>query len=306
MFRDILVPLDGSRFAEAALPLAARIARSAGARLHLMLVHEPMVPLSGMGGVPIPALNLDEEMMAREHSYLADLAARWREPSGRPLAVRSIEGRAGPDVCEEANRLSADLVVMTTHGRGTLRRLWLGSVADHVIRHLTVPVLLVPRRNESQLPAEHRLRHLLVALDLSRDAEAILKPVTMLAGLTQAELTLIYIAESLVEIPGIGVPGPVLENASPAAAMRAYAEGYLEQLAGKLRAKDIRTTTRVATDTSAAEGLLGALDHEAFDGIAMTTHGVGGFRRFLLGSVADKVIRSATKPVLVLRPASGV
>jgi nucleotide-binding universal stress UspA family protein len=306
MFRDILVPVDGSRFAEAALPLAARTARSAGARLHLLLVHEPVVPLAGMGGVPIPALNLDEEVTARENSYLADLAARWREASGGPVGVRSIEGRAGPDVCEEASRVSADLVVMTTHGRGTLRRLWLGSVADYVVRHVAVPVLLVPRRDESQPPPEHRLRHLLVALDLSRDAEAILEPVTMLAELTQAELTLIYIAESLVEIPGIGVPGPVLENASPAAAMRAYADRYLERLAGQLRAKNIGTGTRVTTETSAAEGLLGALEHEAFDGIAMTTHGVSGFRRFLLGSVADKIIRSATKPVLVLRPSGGV
>jgi nucleotide-binding universal stress UspA family protein len=306
MFRDILVPLDGSRFAEAALPLAARIARSAGARLHLMLVHEPMVPLAGMGGVPIPALNLDEEVMAREHSYLADLAARWREPSGGPVGVRSIEGRAGPDVCEEASRLPADLVVMTTHGHGTFRRLWFGSVADYVVRHVTAPVLLIPRRDESQPPPEPQIRHLLVALDLSRDAEAILTPVTMLAGLTQADITLIYIAESLVEIPGIGVPGPVLENASPAATMRAYAARYLEQLAGQLRALKIQTATQVTTDTSAAEGLLGALDDEAYDGIAMTTHGVGGFRRFLLGSVADKVIRSATKPVLVLRPSGGV
>lgn len=305
MLRNILVPLDTSRFAEAALPLAAGIARAATARLHLMLVHEPMVPLSGMGGLPIPALNLDEEVMARERSYLDEVADRWREPSGGSVGVRSIEGQAGPDLCEEATRLSADLVVMTTHGRGTFRRFWLGSVADYMVRHLTTPVLLLPRGNESEPRPVQRLRHLLVALDLSRDAEAILKPVAILAGLTRADITLIYIAETLVEIPGIGVPGPVLDSSTPAARMRDYAERYLEQLAGPLRAKDIRTTTRVATDTSAAEGLLGALEETAFDGIAMTTHGIGGFRRLLLGSVADKVIRSATKPVLVLRPSGG-
>jgi nucleotide-binding universal stress UspA family protein len=97
-----------------------------------------------------------------------------------------------------------------------------------------------------------------------------------------------------------------MEQVLPAETLADYAERRLNQLAGVLRTRNVRVATQVVRAGSAAEGLLGALDDESCDGIAMTTHGIGGFRRLLLGSVADKVIRSATKPVLLLRPSGEV
>jgi nucleotide-binding universal stress UspA family protein len=191
MFRTILVPLDGSVVAEAALPIAARLARSGPGRLRLILVHEPAPPLVGMGGPPVPMPAHEDALRAREKSYLAEAAARWGQASGAPVEYSSVEGRAGPEVCEEAGRLPADLVVMTTHGRGHFRRLWLGSVADYVVRHLTIPVLLLPHRALPEPADQERLGRLLVALDLSQPSEAVLEPVIVLPGLTGAELMLI-------------------------------------------------------------------------------------------------------------------
>jgi nucleotide-binding universal stress UspA family protein len=160
MYRDILVPLDGSPVAESALPLAALLAESAHARLHLTLIHEPAPALVGMGGLPLPSPDLEEASRGRETAYLAGIAARWHKAAGSQVEFRLVQGRAGPDLCEEAAKLGADLVVMTTHGRGALQRLWLGSVADYLVRHLTIPVLLLPRRAGSASTNPPTIRHI--------------------------------------------------------------------------------------------------------------------------------------------------
>jgi nucleotide-binding universal stress UspA family protein len=143
-----------------------------------------------------------------------------------------------------------------------------------------------------------------VALDLSEASEAILGPVEMLAWLSGAELTVIYVATSRAGVSGFETAGP-MELPLPGESLADYAGRRLRQLAGVLRARSLRVTTRVVVAGNAAEGLLGAFQEDEYDLIALTTHGAGGLRRALLGSVADKVVRGATKPVLVLRPPIG-
>jgi nucleotide-binding universal stress UspA family protein len=143
VIRSILVPLDGSRFSEVALPVATRLARSAGARLRLVMVHEPAMALVPAADVPVPYLPDDAELRAKEQTYLADLATRLG-PVGPALASsKVVDGMAGPALAEAIMLEPPDLVVMATHGRGPLSRFWLGSVADHVVRHVSVPVLLL-------------------------------------------------------------------------------------------------------------------------------------------------------------------
>ncbi|HTL06386.1 MAG TPA: universal stress protein [Gemmatimonadales bacterium] len=302
MFRDILIPLDGSRFAEAALPFGARLAQRARARLHLMLAHEPMGALVGMGDLVVPPPELDEGWRERERAYLGRTAEALRAESDRPVGLREAAGAAGPEICEEASRLEADLVIMATHGRGTFRRMWLGSVSDYVIRHMAVPVLLVPPRPDGTPSPDTGVRRILVGLDLSADAEAILEPVAELAMLHGASVTLMHVAEIIFEVGKLTGANPVVMDSGLLEASRAEAEIQLERVAKRLRERGITVETRVVTGINAAGGLLEALAHERFDLVALTTHGRGGLRRLLLGSVADKVIRGAATPVLVLRP----
>jgi nucleotide-binding universal stress UspA family protein len=203
-----------------------------------------------------------------------------------PVEYREAEGPAGPAVCEEATRLDADLVVMTTHGRGGAGRLWHGSVADYVVRHLTVPVLLVHPDHAKTRSADSAFRGILVALDLSEDSEAILEPVEELARITHAPVTLIHV-----------VMEPVLEVWKDPEAPR-----RLDRIAERLRERGVVVFTRVTSGIDAALTLRDALRESRFDLLAMTTHGAGGLRRLWMGSVADKVVRSASKPVLILRP----
>lgn len=302
MFRTILVPLDGSRFAEAALPIASRLARDGSSDLHLVLAH-PLVPaLVGMGEFAVPPTGLDEELRSQESSCLVKTAADLVLAGVGPVEYREVEGPAGPAVCDEAARLDADLVVMATHGRGAAGRLWHGSVADYVVRHLTVPILLVYADRAKTRLADSALRGILVALDLSKDSEAILEPVEELARLTQAPVTLMHVLVGPVfNVGRYTVASPPGQHPANAEAAHAEAKRRLDGIATGLRKRGLLVTTRVTAGINAAWTLRDALKESRFDLIAMTTHGAGGLRRLWMGSVADKVVRGASKPVLVLR-----
>jgi nucleotide-binding universal stress UspA family protein len=302
MFRSILVPLDGSRFAEAALATAIRFARSARADLHVALAHQPSAALVGMGEFALPTPGFDEEQRLRERAYLVETVAGIGQVGKGPVDFHELEGSAGPAICEEVTRLGIDLVVMATHGRGALGRLWLGSVADYVIRHLSVPVLLVhPDRTGEPRPTTH-IHGILVALDLSPQAEAVLEPVTAIAQLTQAHVTLLHVVEPFYAMPEPAVPYPIPQEPAITELRRTEAQRQLDRVADRLRDRGLSVSTRVVIGFSAAGELLNALEGPGLDLVGLTTHGTGGMKRLLLGSVADKVVRGAAKPVLVLHP----
>jgi len=305
MFHKVLVPLDGSWFAEAALPAAARIAKAAGGTLDLVMVRQPVPALSGMGDLVVASPEFQREMLTQDQVYLTETAAGVSAQRRLTVDYREVDGMAGPEICEEAARVGADLVVMATHGRGGLRRFWLGGVADYVVRHIGGPVLLVHPGRTAMLPEPPAPRRILVALDLSHASEAILEPAIALAWTSGATLTLAHVAEPTFSIPMSGMPGAqpdlnLLETA------RAVAQKRLKKIAIRSRRLGLEPDIRVVVGSGAADALLNLLDREEFDLVAMTTHGRGGVRRLLLGSVADQVIRGTTKPVLVLRPPTPV
>jgi nucleotide-binding universal stress UspA family protein len=302
MFRDILVPLDGSRFAESALALASRIARVSKARMHLVLAHQPHPALTGAGEALVPPVNLFAELQEFDRIYLEKTAERLHTGHRVTAEIHRVEGPAGPAICEEATRLDADLVVMATHGRGAFKRFWLGSVADYLIRHLTTPVLLVHPGARLRGRPVRPIRGILVALDLSRDSEQILEPAIALARATGAELTLINVVELVIQAGHVPEGMPILADEEFLKEARMEAARRLDRLARELNEQGLTVTTRVVSGQGAASALLAALEATEYDLLALTTHGHGGMRRLLLGSVADKVIRGAAKPVLVRHP----
>jgi nucleotide-binding universal stress UspA family protein len=302
MFRDILVPLDGSRFAESALTLAARIARASKSRMHLVLAHQPHPALAGTGEMVVPPVDLFAELQEFDRIYLERTADRLRSGHRVSAQFHQVEGPAGPAICEEATRLDADLVVMATHGRGAFKRFWLGSVADYLVRHLTTPVLMVhPGARQRGRPVRP-IHNILVALDLSADSEQILKPVIALAQATGAEITLVHVVELVIQAGHIPEGMPILADEEFLQEARLEASRRLDRIAARVSERGLTVTTRVISGQGAAAALLATLDAIEYDLLALTTHGHGGVHRLLLGSVADKVIRGAAKPVLALRP----
>ena len=298
-FQNILVPLDGSGFAEAALPLATQIAKSTRATLHLVTVRQLVPAIVGLGEAFAPPV-LNEDLKKEDQDYLlATQALLLREGAPR-VEILEVEGPVGPALAEAATNLNVDLMVVATHGRGAVKRFWLGSVADYLIRHLSIPVLLAHPGHLGGWGAEPSLRRILVALDLSADAETILEPVTTVAQLAGGHVTLLHVLEPVIELPAPGapflapIPGTLVQD-------QEAAQRHLDEVADGLRRRGLSVNTRLLSGTAAQE-ILEELAQDRYDLLALTTHGRGGLSRILLGSVAGKLIRRAAKPVLVVRP----
>jgi nucleotide-binding universal stress UspA family protein len=310
MYRSVIVPLDGSSFGEHALPLAASIARRSNASLQLVHV---VTPLSAVYAETLlaPDPEIEAEYVAQHCKYLERMAGRVKEFTGVTASCVVLSGEVALTLRMHMAKESPDLIVMTTHGRGALGRFWLGSMADDLVRHLHTPLLLVRPGGKapewSPLPAP---RHLIVTLDGTPVAEQILEPALALAGLMEAELTLLRVIKPV--IPMSMVPeGVTLDESTLRLQERIEAvqreqshkaRTYLEQVAERLRHNNRAVQTRVMTEDNTSRAILHAGATGATDLIALATHGRRGLQRLLLGSVADKVIRGATVPVLVLRP----
>jgi nucleotide-binding universal stress UspA family protein len=309
MLRSILVPLDGSAFGEHALPLAASLARRAGAVLHLAHVHQ-IAPPATVAGVAVMD-SVDLHLRQDEQAYLADVARRLNEVAPLQVEWALLEGEVPAALEAQAARVDAGLVVMSTHGRGALGRFWLGSVTDELIRDLPLPLLVVrPHEGAADLRREPDLGHILLPLDGDKRAEQILEPAVVLAKLFGSAFHLLRVVRPAIRssyLPDGGTVAGLSHTALEQVhvgqkAVEQEARRYLDAVASRLRERGLSAQARaVADDEPAAAILLEArLRHAGL--IAMETHGRRGLSRLLLGSVADKVIRAGETPVLLHRP----
>ena len=301
-FRSVLLPLDGSPFAEHAIPWAAAIARNPRARLRLALVHQsPSPPPLDQSSARLYT-KVELAVRKAERQYLREVAGRIKKGGAIQLATASLSGSPAPALTEYVREVGVDLVVMTTHGRSGLQRAWLGSVADRLVRTLEIPMLLVrPKEGEADMP-EPRVEEILVPLDGSRRAEAALPPALGMAWLFGARLALVQAVEPVVRMVGAPLVLPQLLHEELTAMRRREAQDYLEDLAERIGETGLATRAAAVLSGSAIAGIEAAARSPGVGMIALATHGRGGLRRLVLGSVADKLVRTGELPVLVTRP----
>lgn len=295
-FRAILVPLDGSETAEQALAVGASIARRTGAALHLVTVQEP-IPAAVTAEVGQYGVELERESRHELNRYLTGTLATTRGIAGIEVQGEVLDGIAADVLAEYVEDHAIGLVAMTTHARKGLARWWLGSVADRLLRRVSIPVLLL---HPSDLPQPTRFRRLLVALD-GEIEEPVLEAALALGSLEEgAEYILFRVAEPPIPLltPLAASPSqlgqPHLERAAEEAARE-----YLERVVERLRAGGHKVSWRVVRARDIPEQVVELARETGADCIALGTHGAGGIERFLVGSVADKVVRGTTLPVLV-------
>jgi nucleotide-binding universal stress UspA family protein len=300
-YRSILVPLDGSELAAEALSLAVSIARRSGAKLRLVLVHQhPSVPLDVTN--TRTAVGLDVARRKAERSYLRNVQARLRGDGARVASAVTLTGAVGPALVTYVRDLGIDLVVMATHGRGGVRRAWLGSVADHLIRNLEIPVLLVRPTSAHRSAALPAPSQVLVPLDGSVLAEEALVPAIEVARAWDAELTLLRVVGPVLLSSDPMFPVPSAYDEDLTGMARDAAQDYLDDMVERLRAQGVRASGVAVISWNVAETILESAQPERVAMLAVATHGRGGVRRLVLGSVADKLVRGADVPVLVQRP----
>ncbi len=284
--RKLLVPLDGTPTSEAALPFAVAVAQRSGAGIALIrAIHARSTAA------------IDEA-----EGYLADLAERL---ASRGLAVETGVpfGSAADWILEEIALRKADLVVMATHDRTGPDRWLHGSVAESVISRAAVPVLLV-RAAAGSWPVERfEQQHpvLVVALDGSELAEAVLPFATQLASELSGRLALVSAvprAGQIVFAEGIGVPHSQVDTKR----LQREAEIYLGVVGTQVDNQVVLATT-VRLGDPAAE-ITAEAEERGAAAVVMATHGRAGLLRTLLGSVAGQVVHNGKTPVVLIRPAT--
>jgi len=299
MYRTILVPLDGSEFAEQALPLATLLAGREGAELHLAHVIRPIPDVD----FKTPQDDLAWRERARDGAdrYLRSLADQARE-KGVSTLTAVLEGPVVETLDAYVAEQGVDLLTTTSHGSGGLRRWWLGSVADGLLRTSGVDVLIVRPWDETEDRglSDSRFGRILVSLDGSEFAEAALPPAFDLAGRFGSSVVAVRVVPSPVELTSIyGMPGVEVSGEGHRARVR-EGEEYLGALLERFPGKALET--RLVESSGAADGVVEAAKELDADLVVLSSRGHGGMTRLVLGSVADKVVRTTTRPVLVVRP----
>jgi len=311
---DILVPLDGSTLAERALDLALGIAGRTGGHVRVVSVGIPVVNMEMLGPGPelLMAETTQRAVVKGMHLYQDRLFRRSREAGVRiDGSVRESGLLAeGPvrasliadEVLAEAHERGSDLIVIASHGHGGFRRAWLGSTADALVRASDLPVLVVPGEGEGPAPDVEAIEDIVVPLDGSPAAESVLDLAIDLARGLGARIVLFRVVVPPLAASSVFVPTDMRHDDPITASLRARAEREIAEVASRLRAQGVPVSTTVAVEERAADAIL-EIARGGADMIIMSTRGLGGARRLLLGSVADKVVRGAGVPVLVRRPA---
>lgn len=313
MFHHILVPLDGSLRAERALPVAARIARATGSSLMLLRVLAPTSPTAFLGTKPVFFTpDVSDVAYQQAAAYLQD-HAQAEALGGIAVQTHLMTGIPAQRILDCIETECIDLVVLCNRGATGLKRWARGSVSLKILRHSSAPVLVLPEATEApdllHLPEQRPVR-VLVALDGSIRAEESLVPAAVLAT-----------ALSLPEKGGLHLVRvvPVLEPTTPAEAEslvrqldRSEAQTSLQVAVESLQGREHLTmTTAVVEDPDVA----GALLHLAEEGmslpgvagatcdvIAIATHGRSGPERWVMGSIAERVLAGTQRPLLVVHP----
>lgn len=305
MYRMIMAPTDGSGFDREAIRVALRIAERSHAKLRLVRVH-CIGALFGMASdfetatIPVDVLGQERDRIVSE---LNSLAAECRKRCDVDIAV-SVEDGPVPDALHAyANYNGVDLIVMSSHGRGEVARLALGSVTDLLIRRTTIPVLVVkPHPSYVDSIAPDAFKRIVVPLDGSSVAEQILPRVVALAKVEESELTLLRVV-----VPRTSSQKSTSYSSTPWWDKDVAAAGaYLFRTADGLREEDLRIKTDVVIGEDIAQSIADYAGREGADLIAIATHGRGGFTRALRGSVADVLTRSSRTSMLVLRPVGNI
>lgn len=291
--RNVLVARDFSPVSDRALGYALGLAARTGAALHVLHAEVPYRAEAA------PTEGLDR---------LREILRRTDVASAEALRNVPVEGAvqrdvaAAPAILQYAADEDVDLIVLGTHGRRGQSRVRLGSVAAEVVRRADRPVLTVwgeEDEDEEEAPPPPPKR-ILVPVDFSEHSRRALRAGRAWAALYGAQVEVLHVVEErfLAALPIDPADAPSAPAEQPEIEAKAQAE--LETFAEDRQDPAPETGIHVETGSPGASIIDFVADH-GIDLVAISTHGRTGLQRFLLGSVAEKVIRHVHCPVLTLR-----
>lgn len=298
MFQTLVLLVDGTPRAERAIPWALPLTRTGGT-IEFVHVHVSPAPLV-VEGVVVTDPTLDDTIRESENAYLTEIMARTAA-AAPSLVVREhnleTDEPLGDAVVRSIRERGAELVVMSTQGHGPWTRFLLGSVTDETVRHSPVPVLVIrspdaesPAHTATDLTTRPALHHVVVPLDGTPLAEAILPAAVRLAKAFSADLGLLAVVDPSHD------PGAAYGQSGDSA------EAYLQRVAMRVQEREGMTPLKLVRVGQPIDVIVTVATELGATAVALTTHGRAGLSRLLHGSVADAIVRSAPGPVLVYHP----
>lgn len=291
MFKHILLPLDGSRLAESAIPFVVELCEKLDCKVTLLHVIEKDASPEIHGQKHLT--NEDEAC-----NYLGDIAEQFLSFCGQvEKHVHNEEvSQVSQSIVQHSGEFAPDLIVLCAHGEGGLRDIVAGSIAQQVIANGEVPVLLIHPEHPFT-----EFKNLLVALDGEEDHDRALDLATQLAKQLNSDLRLVRIVPTYSTLAG---ENAALGSMLPATTiayldvMEEEAVDYLQGHLDKLCGQGINTEAEVQRGDPAQEVVKSA-NRSNVDMIILGTHGKSGLNAFWSGSVAPKILTKTKIPVLL-------
>jgi nucleotide-binding universal stress UspA family protein len=294
--RGVLVPLDGTSLAEEALAIGASLARRAGAPLHLVSAVEPVLD-AVRREFPALAAREVEEATASRNAYLDRVARMVRAARPGQVTVSVLSGEPAEAIASYASRENLDFIVLATRGRGPAGRWALGSVGGRLLRRSETPLLLLHAGDMARLG---EYRRIVVGLEGEHD-DRVLGAAVRLGSLSPgARYTLVGVVEP--EVPLLTPLARAPHHAGPRWQARRLGEARarLGALATELETQGAKVTCEVVGRRGVARALREIARSAGADCLVVGTHGLSGLDRAMLGSVAAKLMRQTSLPLLVV------
>lgn len=301
LFGRILVAIDDSEPAKSALALGARLAREHDGEL--VLCHAlnwlPLIAeLESTGAVVDPQPTVDALM--REAQALLEDAARDALAVGVVAKCQIVEGEPAKGILSVAGKLHCGVIVIGTHARGGLGRLFIGSTTDAVLRGSSIPVLTVRPGSIVADASRPCFERIVVGADESEPARAAIDMVIAHAAADGCHVLFC----SVVDIDTVvGARG--YYDTSIHAGLYDDAQRVVDRAVAEARTNDVAAEGRIA-EGNASRALIAVAKRENADLIVTGSHGRRGVRRVFIGSIAETVVRTSPVPVLVVRCAARV
>lgn len=296
----MLVGLDGSPLAETILPFVEMLAGKIGAQvtlLHVTSVPEHMPSITDqplIDGIVRRTTQLAEDYLRKQQGRLA--------AAGVKASSAVVPGDPAREIVGYANREGFDLVALATHGRSGVQRWVHGSVADQVLHTTAIPLLLI-RPGDGWATVPRGFHRITVPLDGSPEAEAALRVAEPLAVGCGLPLVLLrFVTPLLLDFAADPSGMAYVDTERILESVVDAARGYLDQTAAKLREHGVTASAEVSV-AQPADGITAYVHQHPDALVVLTTHGRSGWRLFLLGSVARRVVQTVAAPILICPPA---
>jgi nucleotide-binding universal stress UspA family protein len=301
MSKVIMVPTDRPEEETTAISTAVKLAQRFNSELRFVRVENPAVAMDTVASPPVLLVTEEAMREAREarRRALEEFGSQWSARAGIAVTTALEEGPVGPTLQSHAKSFGVDLIVMSSHSRGGLNRVTLGSVTDYLIRNTSVPVIVAKASGapDGMIP-EVSFGRIVVPLDGSALAEEILPKVAELASRLESTVSLLHVltpvtyAQKAIMQPGLPWWDDDLANA----------EAYLAGPAEFLRGKGITVGSEVVLSDDIPVAIMDYTIRSRADLLAIATRGAGGISRLVFGTIADEVTRKSPVSVLVYHP----